>query len=254
MNGFRLSSLVVVLTMLISVGSSYAEGIKTSGFASVDVMSNYVWRGQKLSNSWVVQPSVGITYGVLGANIWGNYDSDSKIDEGDGHGEFTETDFTLSYTRTMDKWTFGAGYIYYALNNANDTQEFYVSAGYDMLLKPSLTVYYDFDEGDGAFILTSIGHSFEIAKDTNLNIGASAGYNIKNKVMGFDKDGKDFSNFYNAELSSSLNIPVWKSLSITPKIAYSFPLSNDSKEAIRLASNGGDTDIFYGGINISLSF
>jgi hypothetical protein len=217
-------------------------------------MSNYVWRGQKLSNSWVVQPSVGITYGVFGANIWGNYDSDLKSDEGNGHGEFTETDFTLSYTRSVDKWTLGVGYIYYALNNANDTQEFYVSTAYDMLLKPSLTIYYDFDEGDGAFILASIGHSFEVAKDTDLNIGGSASYNINNKVMGLDKDGKDFSNFYNAELSSSLNIPVWKVLSITPKIAYSFPLSNDAKEAIKKISYDGDKDIFYGGINISLSF
>jgi len=59
-------------------------------------MSNYVWRGQKLSNSWVIQPLVGITYGSFGANIWANYDSDSKIDEGDGHGEVTETDVTLN--------------------------------------------------------------------------------------------------------------------------------------------------------------
>jgi hypothetical protein len=239
---------------LFAVGIVSAEEIKTSGYASVDAMSNYVWRGQKLSNSWVLQPSVGITYGVFGANIWGNYDSDSKIDEGDGHGEFSETDFTLSYTRSMDKWTFGAGYIYYALNNFNDTQEFYVSAGYDVILKPALTVYYDFDEGNGAYILASIGHSFEVAKDVNLNLGASVGYNINNKVMGLDEDGDEFSNFYNAELSSSLNIPVWRAISVTPKIAYSFPLSDDAEDAIKSISDDGDKDIFYGGVNITLSF
>ena len=48
---------------------------------------------------------------------------------------------------------FGAGYIYYALNNANDTQELYLSAAYDIMLKPTLAVYYDFDEGNGAFML-----------------------------------------------------------------------------------------------------
>ena len=104
MKSLRALSLAVVLTLLVSVGALYAEEPKTSGYASVDVMSNYVWRGQKLSNSWVLQPSVGITYGVFGANIWANYDSDSKIDEGDGHGEFNETDLTLSYTRSVDKW------------------------------------------------------------------------------------------------------------------------------------------------------
>jgi hypothetical protein len=254
MKGLRLFVLSVLLTCCVSVGTLYAEEIKTSAGASVDVMSNYVWRGQKLSNSWVVQPSVAITYGVFGANLWANYDSDSKIDEGNGHGEFTETDLTLSYTRSMGKWTFGTGYIYYALNNASDTQEVYLSASYDMLLKPTLTAYYDFDEGNGAFIVASIGHSIEIVKGINLNLGASASYNINNKVMGFDKNGDDFSNFYNAELSSSLSIPVWKAINVTPKIAYSFPLSNDAKNAIKNISDDGDKDVFYGGVNVTLSF
>ncbi len=254
MKGFRTLSLVVVLALLVSVGSLYAEETKASGYASVDVMSNYVWRGQKLSNSWVIQPSVGITYGVFGVNIWANYDSDSKIDEGDGHGEFNETDITLNYTRSIDKLTLTAGYIYYALNTANDTQELYLSAGYDTLLAPTLTLYYDFDEGNGAFIVASISHSFEVSKGIALNLGASANYNINNKVMGFDKNGKDFSNFYNAELSSSLSIPVYKSITITPKVAYSFPLSNDAKEAIKNISDDGDKDIFYGGVNVTLSF
>ena len=254
MRGLRALSLALVLTLFVSTGIVYAEEIKTAGSASVDVMSNYVWRGQKLSNSWVVQPSVAIAYGAFGANIWANYDSDSKIDEGDGHGEFTETDLTLCYTRSLDKWTFGAGYIYYALNAANDTQEVYLSASYDTLLKPTLTVYYDYDEGQGAFIVASIGHSLELMKSVNLNLGASASYNVNNKVMGFNDKGDDFSNFYNAELSSSLNIPVMKAVTITPKIAYSFPLSDDAKEAIKSISDDGKKDIVYGGVNVTLSF
>jgi hypothetical protein len=256
MKGLKTLSLSVVLTLLISAGSLYAGETKTSGYASVDVMSNYVWRGQKLSNSWVVQPSVGITYGSFGINLWSNYDSDraEATSKDTGHGEFTETDITLNYSYAIDKWNLVAGYIYYALDAANDTQELYVSAGCDILLKPALTVYYDIDEGNGALIVASIGHSFELAKGYDLNLGASASYNINNKVMGLDKDGKDFSNFYNGELSSSLSIPVWKAITVTPKVAYSFPLSNNAKNAISSISDDGDKDIFYGGINITLSF
>jgi len=254
MKNVRVLSITVLFAILCTFGVVHAGEIQTAGSASVDVMSNYVWRGQKLSNSWVVQPSVAVTYGVFGANIWANYDSDAKIDEGDGHGEVSETDITLSYTRSMDKWTFGAGYIYYALNGSNDTQELYLSASYDMLLKPTLAVYYDFDEGNGAFVQASISHSLEVAKGINLNLGAYASYNINNKVMGPDEDGDDFSNFYNAEISSSLNIPVWKAITVTPKIAYSFPLSDDAEEALEALSDDGDKDIFYGGINITLSF
>jgi hypothetical protein len=253
MKRLRIFKLAFVFTILF-VGNVSAGEIKTSGYASADVMSNYVWRGQKLSNSWVVQPSVGITYGVFGANIWANYDSDAKIDEGDDHGEFSETDVTLSYTRSIGKWTFGTGYIYYALSSTNDTQELYLSASYDTLLKPAVTAYYDFDEGQGAFVIASIGHSIEVLKGTSLNFGASASYNINNKIMGCDENGDDFSNFYNAELSSSMNIPIWKAITITPKIAYSFPISNDAEDAIESISDDRDKDIFYGGVNITLSF
>ena len=253
MKGLKAAGLAMVIIVCLA-GGVFAGEIKTAGSASVDVMSNYVWRGQKLSNSWVIQPSVTVTYGVFGANIWVNSDSDAKIDEGDGHGEGSETDVTLSYTRSLDKWTFGAGYIYYSFNGAPDTQEFYLSASYEILLKPSLTVYYDFDEGNGAFVLASIGHSLEVAKGMNLNLGAYASYNINNKVMGLDEDSDDFSNFYNAELSASLNIPVYKAITVTPKIAYSFPLSDDSEDAIKSISDDGDKDIFYGGLNVTLSF
>jgi len=244
---------IMFLTLLIT-GYIHADAAQLSGSASIDVMSNYVWRGQKLSNSWVVQPSVGITYGVFGANIWANYDSDSKINEGDGHGELSETDITLNYTRSIDRLTLSAGYIYYALNGVNDTQELYISAAYDTLLEPALTVYYDFDEGQGAFITASLGHSFEVANGTTLNLGAAASYNIKNKIMGYNGDGDDFCNFYNVEFSSSLTMPMWKALTVAPKIAYSFPLSNDAEEAISSLSDDGDRDIFYGGINLTLSF
>jgi hypothetical protein len=253
----NLKILIVVFMILMGVGFSgkvYAAEPKVSGTASVDVMSNYVWRGQKLTNSWVIQPSVGITYGSFGANIWANYDSDSKIDEGDGHGEISETDLTLNYSFSVEKWNFSAGYIYYAFTGANDTQEVYLSANYAILLNPSLAVYYDFDEGNGAFIIASLGHSFEVFKGGLLKLGAFASYNIKNKVMGLDENSDDFSNFYNGELSAGLSIPITKAIIITPKMAYSFPLSDDAEDAIKGISDDGDKDILYGGINVTLSF
>ncbi len=248
--------LAVVMTLGILAGNVHAEGTKTAGYASVDIMSNYVWRGQKLSNSWVVQPSVGITYGGFGANIWGNYDSDryEATSSDSGHGEFSEVDLTVNYSHSIEKLTLTGGYIYYSFDAANDTQEVYLTAAYDILLKPALSVYYDFDEGNGAFIVASVGHSFALPKNMSLNLGALASYNINNKIMGFDEDGDDFSNFYHAEVSSSLTIPVTKAISVTPKVAYSFSLSDDSKDAISGLSDDRRHDIIYGGVNLTLSF
>ncbi|MFA5355023.1 MAG: hypothetical protein WC291_12405 [Thermodesulfovibrionales bacterium] len=249
MKRFRISIVTMVMMLCAFTGIGYAEELKTAGSGSVDVMSNYVWRGLKLSDSWVIQPSVGITYGSFGANIWVNYDTD--IDE------VNETDITLSYSRSWDKFTFGAGYIYYALDGFDDTQEVYLSAAYDTILSPKLTLYYDFDEGDGAFIVASIGHTIDLSgmsKGAALSLGASAGFNIENSIMGVDANGEDFTNFYNGELSAALTIPVTDNFSITPKLAYSFPLTDDAKDAIRAISYDNDSSIFYGGINLTLSF
>jgi hypothetical protein len=239
-----------ILILGVSAGSMYAA--ETSGSASVDFMSNYVWRGQKLSNSMVVQPSAGITYGGFGANLWANYDT--------GTNEHNETDLTVNFSNSVDKFSYDVGYIFYALDGSgtdgsgNDTQEIYLTLGYDMLLSPSLTVYLDFDEGDGAFIVASVSHAFELPQELSIDVGASISYAADNTVMGQDADGENVSAFYNGDISASLMIPVTDAISVGPMIAYSFPLSNDAEDAIEAISDDGDSDIVYGGINVSLSF
>lgn len=239
---------IFVITLILAVGftlsSTYVKAAETSGSASVDVMSNYVWRGFKLSNSVVIQPSVGITYGGFGANLWSNLDTD--IDDSLEHNE---TDITLNYAFAKDKFSFDLGYIYYALDSAKDTQEAYFSIGYDTLLSPTLTIYYDFDEGDGAFITASIGHDFDLGKNIALSLGASASYNIESEYsIG------DYSDFHNADLSASVSIPITDVISVGPMIAYSFALSNDAEDAMEVISDDGDDSIFYGGVNLTLAF
>ena len=198
-------------------------------------------RGFKLSEDFVIQPSVGITYGSFGANLWANYDTDTN--------EHTETDLTLNYTFSSDKFSFDTGYIYYALDGVDDTQEIYLSVGYDTLLSPSITVYLDFDEGDGAFIVASIGHSLEVSEGIELSLGASASYNADSEYsIG------DYSDFHNGELSASVSIPITDAISVEPIIAYTFPLSDDAEDAIEALNDDGDSSIFYGGASVSLSF
>ncbi len=239
---------IIVITMILalgfSIGSLYAEEPEVSGSASVDIMSNYMWRGFKLSESYVIQPSVGVTYGSFGANLWTNWDSD-WADE----SELTETDITLNYTSSIDKLSLDVGYIYYGLESAGDTQEIYVSAAYDVLLSPALTIYYDFEEGSGAFIVAAVGHSFEVSKGMDLSLGASASYNAES-----DYSIGDYSDFHNGEFSASVSIPVTDAISVAPIVAYSFPLSDDAENAIKALNADGDSNIVYGGINVALNF
>jgi hypothetical protein len=205
-----------------------------------------VWRGQTLSeDDGVVQPSVGITYGNFGANLWANFDAETE--------EHTETDLTLSYGFSKDKLSLEVGYIYYALEGTDDTQEAYLALAYDTILSPSLIIYYDFDEGDGAFLIASIGHSIGLMDEVSLNLGASVSLNFDNEIMGVDSDGDTFTDFYNGEITASVSVPISKNLVIEPKIAYSFPLTNNAEDVFE-ALPSGENDIFYGGVGMSLGF
>jgi hypothetical protein len=242
--------IALVLTAGFAFGPLSAAAVETSGSASADIMSHYIWRGQRLSDDFVIQPSVGITYGGFGANIWSNWDNDTTA--------VTETDFTLNYTFSVDKFGFDTGYIFYTFPDSDfDTSEIYLGVSYDTMLSPSATLYYDIDEGDGAFLVLAIGHSLNLTETIVLNLGASASYNFSNKVMGPSENGdEDFSDFYNGEVSASVSIPITDNISIEPKIAYSAALSDDAESAIKgLDATGKDDDAFvYGGINVTLSF
>ncbi len=234
--------LAALLTIGLASSPLTAEAIETSGSASVDVMSSYIWRGFELHEDTAVQPSVGITYGGFGANLWSDYNTDTD--------EAVETDLTLNYALSVDKFSIEAGYIYFALDDADDTQELYLTVGYDVILSPSVTVYYDVEEGDGAFLTASIGHSYALPKDLSLDLGASVSYNAESKYsIG------DYNEFHNADVSASLSIPVTENISIAPMVAYTFALSDESEAAIEALSADGDkSSFFYGGANITLSF
>jgi hypothetical protein len=240
--------LTVVMVMACIVPNSFAE-VETSGSASVDVMSSYVWRGIQIHEDVAIQPSVGITYGGFGANFRADYDTDSDVEE------MIETDLTLNYSFSVGKLGLDVGYIYYALDGFSDTQEVYITAGYDVILSPAVTAYYDFDEGEGGFVVTSIGHSFAFLDDKlSLDLGASASYNIENLIMGVDEDGDEFSDFYNGELTASLGYSITDAFSTGASIAYSVPLSDDAENSIEAMSEDGDSDQLYGGVSLALNF
>ena len=102
--------IIGTMALIVTTAVPYAPrsaGAAGEGSASVGVYSNYVWRGQTLSDEVVVQPTVGISYGGIGINLWANYDADTE--------ELNETDLTLSFANSLDKFSYEAGYIYYGL-------------------------------------------------------------------------------------------------------------------------------------------
>jgi uncharacterized protein (TIGR02001 family) len=238
---------ITVTSLLLAAGipAAMAEETVPSAEASVAFLSKYVWRGFELSDdSLVIQPSLTGSYKGFSANLWANLDTDYYAVE---TNKWNETDFTLSYDGAYEKLGYGVGWIYYALDSTDDTQEFYGTLSYDVLLSPSISFYYDTDSFAGAYYIDlGVSHTFMIAEKYGLDLGASFGY--------LD-DGEDYSEFHNGLLSASMSFPIGKYMAITPEIYWSFALSSEAQDYISDASvSGNDDNFIYGGISASFSF
>lgn len=228
-----------------------AEDPAGKGTFSTAVASRYVWRGQVLSKGFVAQPSVGITLGGFGANLWGNVDLDNSETDDDGI-VMNETDLTLNYTKPIGPVTATVGVIHYDFDGG-DTQELYVTATLGTLFNPTLSLYYDIDEGDGAFSVLSVSQAIP-AGPLSLTAGASVGFNINDKAMGVDEDGDKFTGLYYGEVSLGTSIPLFKNVSLDPRIAYSTALGDHGEHAIKSISVAGEKDMLYGSVAITVAF
>ncbi len=240
-------------------GMAFAEEDKPTANLTVGAYSQYIWRGFELSkDSVVVQPSMTVGYKGFSANLWGNLDTDPYSATTDETNNWNETDMTLAYGWEMGPVAFSVGYIYYALDAAEDSQEFYASAALNTLLKPTLTVYRDTDFYPGWYTTLGVSHSFPVQGDITLDLGAQVSYLVADEASTYadpDNANDAYSNFHDGVLSVGLTVPVNKYITVTPKLNYTFPLTNDAKDLMRASSqDGNDDDFIYGGVSVSMAF
>jgi len=255
---------VTAIGLLVFIFSSmnlWAEDeAKPGASANVGVFSQYIWRGYELSkDSIVIQPSVTVGYKDVSFNLWGNLDTDVYTDTRN-EAQFNETDMTLSYDKNFGMVSLGVGYIYYALDAIDDSQEIYVSVGLDTLLSPSLTVYREISHLPSWYISLGISHSFKLPKEMTLDLAGSVGYYYSDDDSFVKVDDNlnattdKYNAFHNGLISVGLTMPVGKYFSVVPMIAYSFPLTNDADNLIKSSSLSDKSDFVFGGVTATLSF
>jgi hypothetical protein len=253
------------------------EEDKVTGEIDLSVLSAYIWRGyEQTRDSIVVQPAVTASYKGFSLNVWGNLDTrpysaaDAKY-----AANYTETDYTISYSKKFGILQVTPGYIYYGLGAPYaggtaplDSQELFLTLGLDTILQPTLTAYKEIDHYRQWYFLLGVSHTIEFNKIISLKLAASASYLLSTDETTYAKYDSNslpttdkYNNFHDGTASVSLPIAVYKTLSVTPTVSYVFPLCDDARYEMRAygkqgAANPSDRDssYLYGGVTLSYTF
>jgi hypothetical protein len=228
-------------TALLLIWTAFPSNTYAQLSLKTDLVSSYIWRGFDLNpyKEPVLQPS--LTYGLNGSGlsleVWSSFSFANK--------EIHEVDLLLTYKRSLGKsLDLSAGLIHYGwywtpnFRFGDDTShEVFVGAGLPLLLfNPYLTVFYDFTNGDGLYILLESEMSVPLLAWLDSVFHVSLGYN-GGQWLSEDTD-PGFS-----DLNLRASVPITSGpLRITPYAQYTQVLM----EAI------GRENFFLCGISVSL--
>ncbi|MEP3888978.1 MAG: TorF family putative porin [Hellea sp.] len=156
---------------------AYSQDVSVS--TSIDYVTDYVFRGVSLADS-AIQPGVEVAVGDFTVGAWFSTGvGDTSILAGDEVDLYASYSFALSETISTDV---GITYYHYPQGGSlfetegggAGTYEVFASLGFDTMLAPSASVYYDLTLE--AFTLEGgIGHSFPAGDKTSFDLGATVG-------------------------------------------------------------------------------
>lgn len=217
----------------------------------VGLYSAYVWRGQVLNDTAVIQPSLTVAKGPLSLNIWGNYDINGKA--GNQDWAFHEVDFTLAYAvpMTSDDLSVDVGLIHYTFPNtaASDTDELFVTTVFNnIILTPTISVYVDVEAVNGWYGNLALSQCFSVSDALGFEVGASAGYgnnNYNDSYFGFNSDSG--MNDYNAYVSAGYALA--EDIELGALLQYTY-----LDGAMQNSGNYEQDDMLWGGLSVSYTF
>lgn len=214
-------------------------GIEASG--TLDVYSQYLWRGFALDTDAVLQPGFDLSLYGFTFSFWSSWDFDNS-DALDSD----EIDYVIDYTYDFDFASVSVGHTYYEFPGTDTfSREFYAGLALsDVLLSPAITYYYDHGDeaqggGDGHYVNLGVSHSFTLIDelDISLDLSGSVGYNKNLFIVGEGGDGL---------LSAGLTIPLTETLTLSPSINYAMPFGDLDDSA-----DGNQRDRFYYGFSLA---
>ncbi len=245
--------------------------------ADLGLFSSYVWRGLSLTNKPVAQPAVwaaipvgnaSVTLGLWSSIDLGQYDDpNDDISESGGSSSFNLAEYEpyaeVSFNAGKATLTAGAlGYIYPndedapaagLLTNDANTLEIYGKLGLDAAFSPELSVYYDVDNINGAYIEGGVTYSLAASEKVSIDLGALAGFNAGQGVSDnpVNDESANFADDGFTHLDVSAGVPFSAgALSITPVLHV--VVAGDDFTKITSPTDESDVKL-WGGVSISWS-
>jgi len=242
---------VIIMTIAaLTAGIVSAASVDTD----IGVYSKYIWRGQVLDDQPVVQGGVTVTHEKgFYANVWGNY----SLSDDYGPDGLNEVDYTVGFAGTVDALDYDVGYIYYSFPNTTlpSTGEIYGGVALNnLIVTPSLYVYYDVDEANGFYVIGDLNYGKDLSEALSMEAGVSVAWASANfNQFYYAGSGHTGSSLSDSKLYTGLSYAISESLSLSASLSYSF-FPDSVAGAASDATFDGSSDNLYGGVSLAYSF
>lgn len=234
---------------------------------SMDVLSDYMWRGTICNGNPVWQPSVTLgydtgDYGAFSANIWQSYDLTHKRGTATNSRQacgLQEIDYTLSYSISVKDVNFEVGHIFYTFpkNNGASDQDLYATVSYDNpIITPSASAYWNYGSQHGndpsvLYFSFGLSHDFEPIEKLTITPSASLGFG-DNAWSGYVTGESAGTELTDQTIGVSASYAVTDYFSVGAQINYTWIPSHTLRH-LDYMGNGKD-QLLWGGVNATLSF
>lgn len=231
---------------------------------SLDVLSDYVWRGTICNDNPVWQPSVTAAYnlkeyGKISGNIWSSLDLTHKRGSATNSRRacgMQEIDYTLSYEVTLYDIGVELGHIWYTFPNANGStdQDLYTKLSYETpYVTPSAAFFWNYSDSAGTdasavyamvgleheFTLTAIDEALTLTPSVSLGFGnnayTDAGYELTDQTVGL-----------------ATAYEVIPNLKVGAQINYTWTPSHTLRQNGYMGE--GKDQLVWGGVKLTFSF
>ncbi|RKQ69569.1 uncharacterized protein (TIGR02001 family) [Litorimonas taeanensis] len=230
-----MKKLIAVAALLASSAiapATLAQDVSVS--TSIDYVTEYVFRGVSLEDS-AIQPGIEVSVGDFSVGAWAStgLGSDSMADT-------DEIDFYAGYGFSLsDTVSASVGATLYHYPDGGDTLEFSAGVGFDTVLSPSVTAYYDIDLE--AFTLEGgLGHSFPVSEATSFDLGVTGG------LVMVDGGG----DYEYGQATASLGYAFTEDVSVYA--AANYVLS--SEDTLGFTKTTPKDNLFYLGVGVAAGF